>query len=300
MPLSNDSTTSAPPSTVHSTRLVVSPPIESESVGYLVLNGLAAGIAAYLFAAQLIYCCRSLRPQFGKLNPKIKTEETLLVVAPIVAFTAVGLRIALTLLALNIPSALRIVDHLLRTFIVIFYSSSLIVTYSVLWLRQRVVYLKPTLHHLSNPTTRFFSKYFIIYIVLSGIITFSAVSALNLIETCFDDCFVVVLFVVALVVWPLSCQIPLLILMLFPLYKHQTSNQVTHNRYVKLMIRIATLTAVCLVSDITTVVTSVYVDVYFTPQQFNLIVNLVCVTLTPINWKEKILPCCVSSSKESK
>lgn len=289
----NESTNSPPPSTINSTTSTVA--IESESVGYLVLDGIAAGVAVYLFAGQITYCCRHFGCNFENLHSKKKCEEALLFAALIVAFMAICVRTALTLVTLNISIPSPFLDNILRTVIVFLYSVSLIITYSILWLRQRIIYLTPALFHLSNPKTRFLSKYFILYIVSTGVATFAAVTAMNFIETCFNDCFVVVLFVLVLIVWPLSCQIPLLFLMVFPLYKHQTSSQVTHHKYVRLMTRIAVLTAICLISDVTTIVTSVFVDVYFTPQQMNLIVNLVCVTLTPINWKEKILPCFITS-----
>lgn len=250
--------------------------------------------ALYLFAVEWIHYCRNYGCYNARNHLKLLTETILISVSITLAFTAaVGSEIYVTLL-MDDPSTVRGIPwSQLRGF---FYAISLIVCYTVLWFRQRTFYTNTNLVHLTNGVSRVISKYFIVYIILSGL----AMVCGLVVGDCKLQCYRTV-FWAALTTWPLSIQLILLWLMVFPLYKHHTTNLMSNKKLVTLMKRAAIFTALCSISDLVTLVLHLTVCILWTlPLELNMIVNVTCVTLIPCNWKERFAPWLKSNGRGEK
>lgn len=159
--------------------------------------------------------------------------------------------------------------------------------YGVIWIRQRSIYRIPFLDHLTTNITRFISKYFIIY---------GALMALLILCWFIVDPFVGIPLAFILMLFPLSFQLPLLILSIYPLIKaihfNRTSTIKTDRKYVQLLKRVTILSAICIASDMTMAVS--FLDpssaVRFSLCHLDLIVNLICVNLISSDWKSRLVP----------
>lgn len=201
------------------------PPLVEESVRYgYSVYGLVVVMAMYLLSAFWIYYCRRVETCVGPTRRKHLTEVILLSTASLSTIAATVCTIILTEGFLNF-SPPWLIDHFLPMAIgrEILYYSSLTAVYCVLWRRQRIIYTIPALSHLSNKMSRFFSKYFIVNISTSQIIFQGFGVLLSHEGICASDiqCKFTVFFIKE-TVYSVSNQIPLLCLMVFPLYKHIT------------------------------------------------------------------------------
>lgn len=245
--------------------------------GLYTIDSLVLGIAIYITITHWIYYFKKYGCHVGQKSTRDLIETILLSVTSTVMLPAAVGHIIQRPLQRNIFNTL--------------YGVSLLMAYIILWLRQRPLYTNRTLGHLSNKVSRFISKYCIIYIIVADTILLVIITVIRSSTTCIDECYEHVLLAI-LIVGPLSVQIPLLCLVVVPLCKHHRANQVTNQNFVNLIKRLVVLTTVCVLSDVTTAIVRVYANVLvFTPYQLNLLVNLLCVTFAPFNWKTKVFPC---------
>lgn len=248
-------------------------------------RGVIAAVATYILAVEWIHYCRNVGCCNSRNNIKVLTEAVLISVASSLTFVAaVGSEIYVFLL-LNKPSTgKRIPWAQIRG---LFYAISLIVCYCVLWSRQRVFYSNSNLRYLTNRASRIISKYFIIYIVVSGLALLCGL----IMGDCKLECYKTT-FWTGLTIWPLSIQLILLYLMVSPLYQHHSRNQMSNDNLVTLMRRAAIFTVTCSISDLVTLVLHLTVCILWTlPLELNMIVNVTCVTMIPCNWKQRFLLC---------
>lgn len=267
----------------------------SDSPARIAVESLVAAVAVYVFAIQWIYYRRKFACN-GQRRSREITETILLSISCLCVLITVVLRI----LRIETIFATFSSQYTALVYIVnshhFLYVLALQLTYGVLWHRQRTVYSNPAFFHLSNNVSQFVSKYFIIYIVFIGLTLLPIASILYFTGICVEKCYENVLLVV-LTVGPFTVQLPLLSLMLFPLHKYRRTSLAVSLHCVTLMKRMAALTLICLISDVTSAIIQVYLEVLFVPLQVNLMVNIVCVTLIPVNWKERSLPCIAAYSR---
>lgn len=260
----------------------------------LIIESFIGVIATYVFTIQWKFYYGKFGYNNGQRHSQELREAILLLISSFCAFLTVILQILGDDIIINHLFSL---PHFAAVIIVnvnyLLYFVSLMLTYSVLWLRQRNVLLDPALLHLSNSVSSFISRYFIILIVFLGVVLLPTTIAFYVFGICIEQCYVNTLLL-SLTIAPLTVQLPLLSLILFPLFKYHMTNVSTNQKYLTLIKRMSTLAAICLMSDVMTGILHVYFDALFTPLQINLIVNVICVIMTPLNWKERLFPCFTS------
>lgn len=241
----------------------------------------------YVFVAHLYYCFRKYGcHRCDALPSKMSTMTTVVSGTVFMYGVLESVERYLAQYPDDIP---RNVFDVLFSLTSILYAASLITVYAILWLRQRCLYNKPALAHLTSTYTRIASKYLIIVIVVLGIAILVSTVTANWLQICRGRCLEVLTFCTILGA-PVLVQILLLALFLFPLFKHQSSNQSVSVNYVPLMKRIAILTTVCLVTDIATTLLAVFLlEPAFLG--INLVTNLLCVIFSTSDWKNRLWPC---------
>lgn len=248
-----------------------------------------AVVAMYVFIAEWMHYCRNFGCYNVRNHFKILTETSLISVAS--TFTCIAAVGSVIHVKKIISSPLQLESipwGEIRGFL---YSLSMIVCYSVLWFRQRIIYSNPNLLHLSNRMSRLISKYFIYYIVLSGLALVSGIVAIRLLGACTSKCYTTFLWA-SLTIWPFSIQLTLVSLMVIPLYIHRSTNETCNHKLVTLMKRTAIFTAMCFISDMACLVLHLTICVRWKlPLELNMITNITCVTMIPCNWKERFAPC---------
>lgn len=263
--------------------------VTSVFYGYITV----CGIALYLCVAQWIHYCRR---QVGLRQHWRNGQEQRVAIVLAVASTSVLVTMVMEIVRLYVYN--EGADTVLYYTVNVLYAVSLLVMYSILWLRQRTLYSNPALSRLTNKPLRLISKYSLAVMIIIGVglaVILCVVGDYDL--SCGETCFLE-MYYISLLLAPCCAQVLLLVLFLYPLIKHHKTNLVTDPRYVTLMKRVSVLTAICLTTD----VTSVFVDVYiidFVALQVNLISNLTCVILATTNWKGKLLPCYDTPHDES-
>lgn len=270
----------------------------NESIRYTyVIDALVIIIAAYLCVVPWISHFRESGNRGGSKSRKRLLEVVLLSTALLSTFAAT---ICCVLMTEMFMGNLRVrLAKVLGAFCDVFYYLSLTTSYCVLWQRQRIIYTTPALSQLSNRISRGISKYFIVYIIISQVVLQAAIVSYIYTTSCRLD-LVCEMTAIAIkeAVYSVSNQIPLLCLMIFPLYRHHTTNLMTNEKYVTLMKRITIAALVCLISDITDVL--VFKDyspsTLWFPQPLNMLVNLLSVTLAPIRWRAVVFPCVRSTN----
>lgn len=240
------------------------------------------GLALYICLAQWIYCCR-LQVCRERRNSKELRMAIIVGSASTTAF------ITMTLETSRIYMQYSIADDILAYASTTLYALSLMLMYTIIWLRQRTFYTNPALLELTNKCTRITSKFVLVGIISVASILCVVLSLVATVGDCDEKCYEG-LYYVTLLVAPCFAQSILLSLFLHPLRKYHKTNMITDPRYVVLMKRIAILTGVCLVSDLISVLIEIYV-IDFLALQVNLILNLVCIILATTNWRSRCLPC---------
>lgn len=295
-------TTSLPEALLNSTSFDKCATVKREAriTTIAVTRGILASIATYLFVIQWIYYHKKFGWRVTKKSRKILLETVLITVAVICALSFMLSMYFFGLLdSYYYPTIIKGLPHGLGIDIVqiLSFGVTLTLCYSVLWLRQRVIYANPALPHLSNKVSRIISKYFIVYVVISGLAGCLAVITTASLGICSINCHETFLWVI-FTTWPFTIQITLLLLMVRPLYKHHTTNMISNPKYFTLMKRIAIVTTICLISDLVTLSVHLVFCKFRIPPEVNLIVNVFCVTLIPRDWKEKMLPCFKTKSQQ--
>lgn len=180
------------------------------------------------------------------------------------------------------------VEHILMSLTLLVGGFVFFTVYAVIWIRQKTIYKTAFLAHLSNNITRFLSKYFIFYeavmviLMVCWVFGFGGVGSIPL--------------ALVLMLFPLSIQLPLLILSVYPLIKaihyNRTSSIQTHPKYVKLMKRVTILSALCIASDMAMALSFVDMSsaVRFVIFHLDMIINLLCVNLISADWKSLLVP----------
>lgn len=241
------------------------------------------GVALYLLFTQWAYCYRISRRW---RNSQEKNVTFLMAVIS----TTIPITMATETVRIYISRSPVSVNEILYYGSTMLYAISLILMYTVLWLRQRTLYSCPALFELTNKFARIVSKYVIVGLITVGVFLTLAICITDSLGYCVGECFEN-LYYVALLAAPCFAQLVLLILFLFPLLKHhQTTNLVTEHRYVCLMRRVAILTATCFISDVASAIIEFHA-LEFVALQANLIVNFLCIILATTNWKSRLLPC---------
>lgn len=256
-----------------------------------VVNGLVIGISLYIFTVQWIYYCRKSTNPGNRGTADHRMEVILVSVASGLPSIIVLSRYFLTMVFDDLLYISRFQAAVISNIIVLLYFISLSTCYCMLWLRQRSIYRNRLLSNSLSRLTKFISKYFVIYIITISLTLPSLLAVINLLEIFTSEIFFNI-FVVSLLILPISCQLPLLCLMLVPLYKHHTGNLVSQPDLVTLMRRIVFFTTICVISDLMTVVVLLrYRDALMMSFDVNMIVNLLSVILTPIRWRVMAFPC---------
>lgn len=258
----------------------------SRHTAWFVFKDVLSGASFYIFVVQWVYfTTRSKRRGWHDMAEK--TETILLLIIVTLDF---GL-----LLLLAIDSHLGVISDSNRTaFIAVsysLYSISMQLTYSVLWLRQRVLYEHKALSHLTNKFSRFVSKYFIFFMITTILLVLIMYFVIVFGQVCDADCYHDFILT-SQILWPCSVQMPLLVLFLHPLLKHRNTRLLNDTRYVSLMKRMVGFAATCLITDVATAIITarLYFDIQLNLLLLKLVVNPVCVILTPANWKARLFP----------
>lgn len=182
------------------------------------------------------------------------------------------------------------IEDALFDVVMIKYLASLLMIYSVLWLRQRSFYTVVAFSSLTNQFTRFVSKYLLAFIIFFGISILVSSIVLLRFSTCSEGCWPIYMLV-ALICYPMISQLSLLMLFLHPLLKHRSTNNASNTaEYLPLMRRVCVLTATCLSTDIFTIVVAFYIRSR-SPNDVNLLSNLLCLIFSTTDWRERIFPC---------
>lgn len=258
----------------------------------LVIECVVVLVAVYVFMTQLLFYNRENGYQNGQRQSRDFLEVALISISAFFIFLTVVFQI------MRIDSILKYFTYPIITAAIFIYINyflyvvSLMLFYIVSWLRQRAILLDPALLDLSNRPLSIAIRYFIIYMVVVGLVLLPAAITFNLLSFCVKLCYTYTLLV-SLTIAPLSVQLPLLSMILYPLFKHHVRNVSTNQKYVLTLIeRMAVLAAISLMSDVTSAIMHVYSETLFAPLQVNLIVNLTCITMTPFNWRNRL---CVNS-----
>lgn len=264
----------------------------SSAIFYLEI-GLSV-IPLYLFLMQWIYCFRKRLLCVRSTSTKRKVDILTTMTATMGLLTVIvdSVSIHLRVNKILVPSTKRILSGAL----IIFFATTLLLVYSVLWLRQRSFYRNAALIHLTNKCTRFTSKYIILAIIITGCVISVVLGYVTLIHSCSKKC-ELILHLVSLILLMLTSQISLLCLFIHPLMKHHKLNTVTDQRYVPLIKRICILTGICLITDIVTVAVGVTLNENI-PRLLIVTVNTLCIMLSMRDWKYRIFPCVASPSKD--
>lgn len=253
------------------------------------------GFALYLLIVQLLYWYR-MREQERLESSKERTVDILLISASALIFIVGILQVIRRhVVAIKLT---EFENNIFYTVGVVVYIITVTIIYSVIWLRQRIIYTTPALCHLTNKYSRFLSKYMILVIIVHAPIESAAIAVIYNLQICIGDC-ITKLFYSLIIPGTTITQGVLLYLLVHPLLKHHKTNVVTDDRYVSLMRRLGIATTICLISD----VTSILFDrnwIEYIPLQVNLVVNFVCVILPTTNWKCKLFPCPVTLDYEAK
>lgn len=258
----------------------------------LTLQPFVLCMASYLLVVQWAYFCRRYGCTKTNREPG-RPEATLLGVASVLTESVVLLQSVYCLKSWQALSPLMSFE--IVNVVAMFVSTVLLtLTYTVTWLRQRHIYNNPALHHLSNTTSRFVSKYFIILIPVLHIISWLVAFMLPLSDYCAWNC--QHLLLIPLTFTPLTIHAVLLGLLLIPLVKHHLTNEVTDHKYVDLIRRMVVLTLVTVVSDSVSAILFTYVPNGSLYVGVNMIVNVTCVTLILVDWTERIIPWWASGS----
>lgn len=243
------------------------------------------GVAFYLLVAQLLYWRGCQQQQRGKKS-KEGTIAILLVIASALIFI-VGI---IQVLRRQVVSNRTIIERtIIYTIGIGLYIIVITIVYTVIWLRQRIIYNSPALSHLTNKYSRFLSKYLIIILVITPPVEGVVIGVVINLQICTGNC-ITQLFYSLIIPGTLFVQVTLLSLLIHPLLKHHMTNAITDKKYISLMRRIVVITVICLISD----VTSILIDqnwIGYIPLQVNLIINLVCVIVPTTNWKSRLWPC---------
>lgn len=84
-------------------------------------------------------------------------------------------------------------------------------------------------------------------------------------------------------------QLSLITLLLLPLRKHRQENHAAVDNLVPIMMRVAILTGICLLTDITTTVLSViYEESAYSG--LNIVSNVFCLIFSTADWRERLWP----------
>lgn len=229
-------------------------------------------------------------------------------------------------LAANISILLRIISEHLHLFLslyeddiycniiiriqILLYAASVACLYSFLWLRQRILYLNPAMKLLSTPTTRVASWLVLILMICAEIITIVIFMWNSSVEGTEAGCTPLTPKIPDIYGWMLILiftiifQGVLLALFLHPLVKqknHMTGVQIKTTStnstccYWKVAKRVAIAATLCILSDIVAILVTlatkraiILSNLIF---DFNLLVNLVCITCSFKDWKKRIFPC---------
>lgn len=280
--------------TVDSVHYIAASESISQTYTTRIIDCVIAGIAVYVFIVQWIYYWKFGWHTGRRIKEEFR-EAILLSISSILTCSVVVSRIVRSNAILQAAS----VSSSEAGYIDTFHCASLIITYNVLWLRQRAVHTDPTSRYLSNAASRFISKYYSIYTAVIAVIVMSITVMIYFIRDCrTNECFWnVCLF--SLTVLPLICHLPLLYLMLTPLYKYYRSRLSSNRKCLSLVKRVAILTILCLVSEVVTILVLKHFERrYFYVIPLNMVVNLLSVIMIQNNWTVKVFPFVTSSVRE--
>lgn len=270
-------------------------------------------IAAYLCFVQWIYCSRQHVSYGWDISINfiqsilLATSSTLLFVSETAELATIvyiknSRAFADTWMGLQLPNnntadeyeSFQVLADRLCHVTAIFCVATLLALHGVIWIRQRTMYRKKALAHLSNNATRFLSKYFYIYVAVVVISAFSCVYGLRLTyrEPRSVDIFVL------LMVCPWGVQLPLVLLFLHPLIKllrrNRSSDITTHGKYARVMKRVIVITAICMLTHTAMAISylneTVLLQLRFSLLHLNLTVNLICISLIPTDRKARLVP----------
>lgn len=251
----------------------------------LLVEILVASVATYELVAQIVYHFRKFQCRIGRRNfSKELIEAILLSIASILILSIAFCR------TYSKGTVSMRNGYLILYVKCVLYVVCLIILYSVLWLRQRPIYSAPEISHLSSNLNAFISKFLINLICVVGIVVLCVFLAVQKRQT---RKYFINLLRISIMVGSILIHVPILCLMISPLYHHHSGNLQTDPQYVMLMKRVAFAALICLISDFASAVSAAYAvaELAFLLLYVNLAVNLTCVKLSSVQWKEHVLPC---------
>ncbi|XP_039268034.2 uncharacterized protein LOC120343031 [Styela clava] len=199
---------------------------------------------------------------------------------------------------------------ILQSFSFLFYPCGVTCVYCFLWARQRVFYSSPTLGLLHSKYLRWTSLAILpIFLVFTtiGMITTLALytyqtSSIGCIETSGNKSPTIILYVGAL-----CMQATLLTLFVYPLKEHasDTDDDLPENKLMMSLIKRAFVTTgLCVLAD-----TTAFIIIMLLPsngpsivvnliRDGNLVVNVICVVCSFVDWRERLASICRSQVEE--
>lgn len=164
--------------------------------------------------------------------------------------------------------------------------------YSVLWFRQRMFYVQEWMQHLTTPCSRFFSIFegyiMLIFGLLTIVVTFQQVYHYQVKTTSEVPHLVFYIGVIS----QFQVQISLLLLFVFPLWKHTRVIEAAHAQsHVKLIKRAAILTSLAILVDVCiTILLVIFGLGSLTSLSF--LVNYIIIILCFKSWRSRLFLLC--------
>lgn len=178
--------------------------------------------------------------------------------------------------------------------------------YLVLWMKQRTFYEDPRLKHLSSKFTRILSVFIAVLLAVAVLGTYVLFAVgVEYVGSPYGCLIrgviagVTTLRNVILIVGTIFFQLCFLGLFLYPLIKHQMNIRIAkplneQNRIIKLIKRSTILTAVCIVSDLLSAITVIFVDdrgsVKVLVYDIDIVINVISVILCFVDWRDRVMP----------
>lgn len=185
---------------------------------------------------------------------------------------------------------------------------TLVFIFLLLWLRQRSFYVHPSMKHLTSSVTRFLSGLTVVLILATGIVVpaLFGLARYFVVSTSgchfVEDTYLAYLYLVVTALISIIFHGSLLYLFICPIIRHNTALAPTDNLsrsnpvggLTPVIKRAVLVTAVCVVSDITIFISTPLLssneDIQTIIEDFIVLANIICMTLTFVNWKERLFP----------
>lgn len=189
---------------------------------------------------------------------------------------------------------------------IVTYGLSLFTDYLVLWLRQRIFYEDPRLSLFGSKIVRTISWFMAAILILSGIpAMFLFVYGVNYVGSpvgclAVNSDNIVVIRYISFVVGTTFFQICCLSLFIYPLIKHYQIMKVlgmechARNSVIVLVKRTAVTASLCMVTDVLSVLTVLFLgdvgSISILIYDINIVMNILCVIFSFADWRQRFAP----------